>query len=89
MEVDVDPTIAGIVWTDACAWFALAAVPTVLLTAVTNTVSVDLAPFPLLWVIPLGLYLLSFIVCFEHHRWYRARVFQAALLAGVIVALCR
>ncbi|MBF0499004.1 MAG: fused MFS/spermidine synthase [Candidatus Riflebacteria bacterium] len=43
----------------------LAFLPAALLNAVTNTITTDLAPIPLFWVIPLGLYLLSFILVFS------------------------
>jgi hypothetical protein len=46
-------------------WLACAAVPSALLLAVTNYISVDVAATPLLWVVPLALYLGSFIVAFS------------------------
>ncbi len=45
-------------------WVLLTAVPSSLMLGVTSYVSVDLSPFPLLWIIPLSLYLLSFILVF-------------------------
>jgi predicted membrane-bound spermidine synthase len=48
-------------------WVALAALPSSLLLGVTTHMSTDLAPVPLLWVVPLALYLLSFILVFA--RW--------------------
>jgi SAM-dependent methyltransferase len=51
-------------------WFALAMVPSVLLLATTNQVCMDVASVPFLWVVPLTLYLLSFILCFDSPRWY-------------------
>lgn len=48
-------------------WVALAALPSSLLLGVTTHVSTDLAPVPLLWVVPLALYLISFILVFA--RW--------------------
>ncbi len=48
-------------------WVFLAALPSSLLLGVTTHVSTDLAPVPLLWVVPLALYLLSFIIVFA--RW--------------------
>ena len=42
-----------------------------LLLAVTNHVSQNIASVPFLWVIPLSLYLLSFILCFDRKSWYR------------------
>ncbi|HEV2687511.1 MAG TPA: fused MFS/spermidine synthase [Bryobacteraceae bacterium] len=60
-------------------WAALAACASALLLAVTNHLSQNVAPIPFLWVVPLGLYLLSFIICFERDRWYRRAVFLPAL----------
>ncbi|MDY3557993.1 fused MFS/spermidine synthase [Gemmata sp. JC673] len=48
-------------------WVMLAALPSSLLLGVTTHVSTDLAPVPLLWVVPLALYLVSFILVFA--RW--------------------
>ncbi|AWM41008.1 spermidine synthase [Gemmata obscuriglobus] len=48
-------------------WVMLAALPSSLLLGVTTHVSTDLAPVPLLWVVPLALYLTSFILVFA--RW--------------------
>jgi spermidine synthase len=45
-------------------WVALAIVPSSLMLAVTSYVSTDIASVPLLWIIPLGLYLLTFIIAF-------------------------
>jgi len=54
------------------AWlcFGLPACTSVLLLAVTNKICQDIAVVPFLWVIPLVLYLLSFVICFDHARWY-------------------
>src|ERR1700730_11289917 len=56
---DISPT-----WRDKASWATLAAVPSGLLIAVTAHISIDVAAVPLLWVIPLALYLLSFIIVF-------------------------
>jgi hypothetical protein len=53
-------------------WMALAAVPSGLLVAVTAHVTTDIAPMPLLWALPLGLYLLSFVVAFRPNGWLDA-----------------
>jgi SAM-dependent methyltransferase len=60
-------------------WAALAACPSILLMAVTTHVTQNVAPIPLLWVLPLSLYLLSFILCFEGKAWYR-RIWYIPLL---------
>jgi len=56
-------------------WLALAAMSSFMLLAVTNHVCRDVAAIPLLWIAPLVLYLLSFIFCFDHPRWYARPVF--------------
>ena len=71
-------------------WLALAACASVLLLAGTNQMTQEIAVIPFLWVLPLGLYLLSFILCFESDRWYRRGPYAVALLAalaGIGVAL--
>lgn len=52
-------------WKERLAWLALAAVPSSLLLGVTSFLTGDLAPIPMLWAIPLALYLLSFVVAFS------------------------
>ncbi len=53
------------------AWFLLSALASVMLLAETNQICQDVAVVPFFWVVPLALYLLSFIICFESDRWYR------------------
>src|SRR5215467_6105259 len=55
-------------WRDAAVWVALAAVPAGLLVAVTAHISTDIAVVPLLWVIPLSLYLLTFVIAFARRQ---------------------
>jgi hypothetical protein len=66
-------------------WIAFAAVPSMLLMAVTTHLSTNVAPIPFLWVLPLGLYLLSFILCFDGTRWYRRGLFLSLLPILLIV----
>ncbi|MDP1824070.1 MAG: fused MFS/spermidine synthase [Archangium sp.] len=67
-------------------WLALSAGPVVLLLAVTNHLTQEVAPIPFLWVLPLVVYLLSFIVTFESERWYR-RAWVLPLLALLSVGI--
>jgi hypothetical protein len=60
-------------------WGALAACASTLLVAVTNHLSQNVAPIPLLWVVPLALYLATFILAFESDRAYRRWVFLPLL----------
>ncbi len=68
-------------------WFLLAMVASTLYLAVTNEVCQDVAVVPFLWIVPLSLYLLSFILCFDSERWYWPRCYAVATAAGVAV-LC-
>jgi SAM-dependent methyltransferase len=58
-------------------WVLLPACASALLLAVTNHITQNIAAIPLLWVLPLGVYLLSFILTFEGTRWYHRRSFLA------------
>ena len=64
-------------------WLALAATGSVLLLAVTNHLTQNVASVPLLWLAPLTLYLASFIVTFEGGRFYRAETLWVFLLAWI------
>jgi hypothetical protein len=65
-------------------WLAFAACSSMMLLATTNLICQQVAAIPLLWVLPLSLYLLSFIICFDHARWYVRGIFLAAY---VVLAL--
>ncbi len=67
-------------------WITLAAMGSILLLAVTNHLSQDIAAIPLLWVLPLSLYLLTFIMCFDGRGWYRRNLFLG-LLAVFLCAM--
>jgi len=57
-------------WSERFIWMGLAACASALLLAVTNHLTQNVAAIPFLWVLPLSLYLLSFILCFDSDRWY-------------------
>jgi SAM-dependent methyltransferase len=60
---------------DHLLWLALAGSASALLLAVTNHLSQNVASIPFLWILPLALYLLSFILCFESSIWYQRSIF--------------
>jgi len=62
-------------------WLALSATGSVLLLAVTNHLTQNVAAVPLLWLVPLTLYLASFIITFEGKGWYQLEWLWAILLA--------
>jgi hypothetical protein len=63
-------------------WFGLAMVASVLLLAITSQISLEVAVIPFLWMLPLTLYLLSFVLCFEYERLYHRGFWIPALLVG-------
>jgi hypothetical protein len=71
----------------ALLWFLLPACASILLLATTNKICQDVAVIPFLWILPLAVYLLSFIICFDSPRWY-LRVPFTVLLAGALAGLC-
>ena len=69
-------------WTIRLLWIALPGSASGLLLAFTTHVSQNVAPIPLLWVAPLGIYLLTFILCFERERIYNRAIFLPLLAAA-------
>jgi spermidine synthase len=67
-------------------WFALGGCASVMLLATTNQMSQEIAVVPFLWMLPLCLYLLSFILCFDSERWYSRGVFGTLLVLGLVLS---
>src|SRR5215831_5327545 len=78
-------------WKDAGFWMALAAVPAGLLVAVTAHISTDVAAVPFLWVLPLALYLLTFVIVFARQpiipHWLVVAVQPLFIIALVAVII--
>src|SRR5580704_12284650 len=74
-------------WSTRLLWIALAACGSAMLLATTNLLCEDVVVTPTLWVLPLCLYLLSFILCFDHPRWYKRPIFYALYAMAIGVAL--
>ena len=71
----------------AVLWLLLAAGGSALLLATTNQMSLDIAVVPFLWILPLSLYLLTFILSFDSERWYVRPFFTALLPLALINAV--
>jgi hypothetical protein len=67
-------------------WILLAAIPSGLLVAVTNILTTDLGSLPMLWVLPLMLYLLSFVIAFSRGNWLPIYKMQALPTVTIIFA---
>ncbi|MCP3464400.1 spermidine synthase [Bradyrhizobium sp. CCGUVB23] len=77
-------------WLVRARWIFLAAVPSGLLIAVTAHISTDVAAAPLLWVVPLSLYLLTWVLVFQSrpllpHKWML--MLQPLAIAGTVILL--
>jgi SAM-dependent methyltransferase len=65
-------------------WITLAALPSALLLSVTNHLTQDVAAVPFLWIVPLTLYLLSFIFCFDAQGWYQRNAYLVLLPVSLL-----
>ena len=70
-------------WSDRLLWAALAACPSILMVADTSFLTTNIAPIPMIWVAPLALYLLSFILSYERRGWYQRRIYLPLLVVGL------
>lgn len=71
---------------DYLLWIALAATASILLLAVTSEITQEVAVIPFLWVLPLTIYLLTFVLAFSGERWYSRQVFLLLFLASTLLA---
>lgn len=81
-EPTAEPTAKAppLSWSEQLLWLVLAALGTVALLAVSAFITQDIASVPMLWIVPLALYLLSFVLCFDSDFWYRRWLFWPAVL---------
>ena len=70
--------------TTKAGWIALPAFASTILLVVTNHVCQDVAVIPFLWVLPLSLYLLSFIICFDSPHWYRPKWIATVTMLSIV-----
>ena len=64
-------------------WLLLSAMGSFMLLAVTNHITHDVASVPFLWLLPLTIYLITFILCFEGRGWYKRAIFIGPLIVVV------
>jgi hypothetical protein len=74
-------------WRMRATWVGLALVPSALLTAFTTHIATDVASAPLIWVIPLALYLLTFVIVFRERALIPRPLLLLAHLVAVVLAL--
>ena len=68
-------------------WFLLPALGSVMLLATTNLLTQDVAPVPLLWVLPLSVYLLTFVFTFQTKSWYFRGLFHPMFAVTALLAV--
>jgi len=66
-------------------WVLYPALAAALLSATSTRLTLDVPAGPFMWVMPLGLYLISFILCFDHPRWYRRTLWTGLGTAAAVV----
>jgi spermidine synthase len=66
-------------------WLLLPACASLLLLATTNKITQDVAAIPFLWILPLSVYLLTFVICFDSPRWYLRLPVTFLLIASLAV----
>jgi SAM-dependent methyltransferase len=69
---------------DKLLWLGLSATGSMLLIAVSNHICQNIASIPFLWIVPLALYLMTFILCFDSTGWYRRAIFLPLAAVAVI-----
>lgn len=80
-------TASRVTWKNRGTWVALSAVPSSLMLAVTSHISTDVAAAPLLWILPLGLYLLSFVLGFLSASASLVRLLNSAMPVAVLALI--
>jgi hypothetical protein len=73
-------------WIQRGLWVLLPAAASLLLLAATHQMCQEVAVIPFLWVLPLALYLVTFILCFSSERWYPRSLYLPALLAAILAS---
>ncbi|MEM6310601.1 MAG: transporter, partial [Pseudomonadota bacterium] len=68
-------------------WLILAFVPSSLMLAVTTKISTDLGNLPLFWVLPLVIYLLTFVATFTHRPWVSDTILRLSILPAIGLGL--
>ncbi len=89
LAVEVTRLSAGsLTWRRRLRWIALAALPTSLMLGTTSYITTDIGSFPLLWVLPLAVYLLSFVLAFARRQVLSLSVVSRsiAVSASIVVA---
>jgi len=85
-NISPHPSIStqNVSWIDKLLWILLSVCGVILLLAVTNRITFDLPVVPFFWIIPLCLYLLSFIICFNKPSWYDRKLWALLFVFSLV-----
>ena len=85
-QTNAVPATAPVPWSHRVAWIVYPAIASGALLVVTTHLCTDIAVIPFLWVVPLSLYLISFIVTFDSPQWYRPKWVGLILISSIVAA---
>lgn len=88
-HADTNAKVSPVAAKQRLMWALLPALASLVFIAVTDQVSHDVAPEPRIWVTTLGLYLLTFVLTFDHPRWYRPRLTAMVAIAAILITTGR
>jgi hypothetical protein len=79
--------VASLTWRRRLRWIGLAALPSSLMLGTTSYITTDIGSFPLLWVLPLAAYLISFVLAFGRRQFLSpTAVSRTMVVTGTLVA---
>lgn len=70
-------------------WMMLAFMGTITLLSITNKLTQDVVVMPLLWILPLSLYLISYIIAFSGSKWYNRKIIFPGMILSIALILKR
>jgi hypothetical protein len=81
--------VASPKWCDMLRWTLIAALGSAMMLATSNHLTQNIPSIPMMWVLPLSVYLLTFVLCFDERGWYRPGVMigEVALMLGAMSML--
>lgn len=69
-------------------WLLLSALPSAFMLAVSNVFTLELGSVPLVWVVPLVIYILTYILTFGERQWIPTRILHALWPAAAVLGVC-
>lgn len=86
-EIEASDRPIRLSWSDRLLWIGLAATASLFLLATTARITQEIAVVPFLWVLPLTIYLLSFIITFANERYYNRNIFLGIFIFSFLAVI--